>query len=135
MKINNMTAKYCIFYISTATSKRLFVKDAVLKQFKTICVYGEKDVTIDLAIKNDGRFIDFGDYKLRDVNSLTIFDKTACIQNVNDKLLEIVFSKLNDFKLQDVDTLEIFNSDVCVEQVVDRKLKIIFVDNVHIEEQ
>ncbi|QHR78542.1 hypothetical protein KM759_gp113 [Lymphocystis disease virus 4] len=130
-----MTSKYYSFYISTATSKRLFVNDKVLKQFKTVCIYGEKDISVESAIKTDGRFIDFGNFKLKDLNSRVIFDKTTHIQDVCNKLLEIVFSKFDNFKLQDVDTLEIFATDVPVTQIMNRKLKIIFSDDVCIEEK
>ncbi|XP_062413487.1 serine protease FAM111A-like isoform X2 [Pungitius pungitius] len=56
--------EYSVFYIDTvgghnAKSKHLF-KDLVFKRFKYLCVYGEKGITVEEALKRDGRFLDLG---------------------------------------------------------------------------
>uniref|UniRef100_A0A3B4YL09 Serine protease n=1 Tax=Seriola lalandi dorsalis TaxID=1841481 RepID=A0A3B4YL09_SERLL len=53
---------YIVFFIDTiggvnAKSKELF-RSSVVKQYKTLCVYGEKGMTVEAALKRDGRFID-----------------------------------------------------------------------------
>uniref|UniRef100_A0A3B4THX3 Serine protease n=1 Tax=Seriola dumerili TaxID=41447 RepID=A0A3B4THX3_SERDU len=54
--------RYIVFFIDTiggvnAKSKELF-RSSVVKQYKTLCVYGEKGMTVEAALKRDGRFID-----------------------------------------------------------------------------
>ncbi|XP_006806684.1 protein FAM111A-like [Neolamprologus brichardi] len=76
--------RYSIFYIDKVggkdtKSKDLFRNNAV-KQFKYLCVYGEKGITVEDALNRDGRFIDdLGYFKLSE-NENTI---TECTQKVN----------------------------------------------------
>ncbi|XP_075948265.1 serine protease FAM111A-like [Anarhichas minor] len=63
--------EYSVFYIDTAgglntKTKKLFINNAV-KQFKYLCVYGEKGMTVEEALKRDGRFID-------DLRNFTLID-------------------------------------------------------------
>ncbi|AOC55248.1 hypothetical protein LCDVSa164L [Lymphocystis disease virus 3] len=95
--------KYYIFNISTMNPNRLFIADKVLKQFEKICVYAKKNITVEKAIENDGRFIDFKNFKLRDLNADKIFNKTVYVQEVSGKTLEVLFS---NFTAQDVESLK-----------------------------
>ncbi|KAL6118225.1 fam111a [Pungitius sinensis] len=59
--------KYSVFYIDTvgghnAKSKPLFKPG--FKRFKYLCVYGEKGITVEEALKRDGRFLDLGSFLL-----------------------------------------------------------------------
>uniref|UniRef100_A0A7N6AER0 Serine protease n=1 Tax=Anabas testudineus TaxID=64144 RepID=A0A7N6AER0_ANATE len=54
--------KYSVFYIDTmggknTTSKELF-RNNIFKEFKYLCVYGEKGMTVEEALQRDGHFID-----------------------------------------------------------------------------
>uniref|UniRef100_A0AAX7TFB4 Serine protease n=1 Tax=Astatotilapia calliptera TaxID=8154 RepID=A0AAX7TFB4_ASTCA len=74
---------YSVFYIDTVgglntKTKKLF-KNNDVKQFKNLCVYGEKVITVAEALKRDGRFIDdLGNYELsnnQDPNILTVLQQ------------------------------------------------------------
>uniref|UniRef100_A0A3Q1IG00 Serine protease n=1 Tax=Anabas testudineus TaxID=64144 RepID=A0A3Q1IG00_ANATE len=54
--------KYSVFYIDTVggkntTSKKLF-RNNIFKEFKYLCVYRERGMTVGEALQRDGRFID-----------------------------------------------------------------------------
>lgn len=76
--------KYSVFYIDTeggqnAKTKKLFRNNAV-KQFKYLCVYGEKGMTVEEALRRDGRFTDdLGDFTLSDNDNPE--ELTECTQN------------------------------------------------------
>uniref|UniRef100_G3Q472 Serine protease n=1 Tax=Gasterosteus aculeatus aculeatus TaxID=481459 RepID=G3Q472_GASAC len=60
--------KYSVFYIDTVggkdtKSKKLFI-NTVFKTFKYLRVYGEKGITVEEALKRDGRFLDLGNFEL-----------------------------------------------------------------------
>lgn len=64
--------KYSIFYIDreggqNAKTKNLFTSNLV-KDYKYLCVYGEKDMTVEKALQIDGRFIDQKDFYLTNSN-------------------------------------------------------------------
>ncbi|XP_043954638.1 serine protease FAM111A-like [Gambusia affinis] len=62
---------YSVFYIDTVgglktKTKELF-RNKIIKKFKFLCVYGEKGMTVEEALKQDGRFLDnLGEFKLSD---------------------------------------------------------------------
>ncbi|TDG99383.1 hypothetical protein EPR50_G00193720 [Perca flavescens] len=79
--------KYSVFYIDTVggkytKQKKLFRNNAV-KEFKYLCVYGEKGLTVKEALKRDGRFID-------ELDNFTLTDNadpdsiTECTQKVDN---------------------------------------------------
>ncbi|XP_063324600.1 uncharacterized protein LOC134623367 [Pelmatolapia mariae] len=65
---------YSVFYISTkgglnAKKEKSFLKNDALKQFKYLCVYGEKGITAAEALKRDSRFTDdLGDFELVNID-------------------------------------------------------------------
>lgn len=80
--------KYSVFYIDReggvhTKTKELFRNSAV-KQYKFLCVYGEKGMTVKEAVKSDGRFIDdIGAFQLSDNENPNSF--TGCNERI-DKL-------------------------------------------------
>ncbi|XP_035531006.1 protein FAM111A-like, partial [Morone saxatilis] len=54
--------KYSVFYIDTVgglfTKQKKLFRNSAVKQFKYLCVYGEKGMTVEEALRRDGRFID-----------------------------------------------------------------------------
>ncbi|XP_045920869.1 serine protease FAM111A-like isoform X2 [Micropterus dolomieu] len=87
--------KYSVFYIDTegglhTKQKKLFRSKAV-KQFKYLCVYGEKGMTVEEALRRDGRFIDdLGSFALSDNsdrNSIT--GPTRVVDNLDKKEFKI----------------------------------------------
>ncbi|XP_071315981.1 serine protease FAM111A-like [Trachinotus anak] len=93
-KIIHPRDRYSVFYIDreggvNTKSKELFRNSQAVKQFKALCVYGEKGMTVEEALKRDGRFIDdLGKFRLSDNENPNIF--TDCTQRV-DKLDEKSF--------------------------------------------
>ncbi|XP_026018928.1 protein FAM111A-like [Astatotilapia calliptera] len=90
---------YSVFYIDTVgglntKTKKLF-KNNDVKQFKNLCVYGEKVITVAEALKRDGRFIDdLGNYELsnnQDPNILTVC--TQKVKNLHQKQFKIRLPK------------------------------------------
>ncbi|XP_050924473.1 serine protease FAM111A-like [Lates calcarifer] len=79
--------KYSVIYIDKeggvhTKTKELFRSNAV-KQFKYLCVYGEKGTTVEEALKRDGRFIDdLGKFKLSDNENPNVL--TECTQKVDN---------------------------------------------------
>lgn len=86
-KIVHPKEHYSVFYIDTVgglhtKTKELF-KNNDVKQFKNLCVYGEKGITVAEALKRDGRFIDdLGNFKLSDNNNPKRL--TVCTQKVKE---------------------------------------------------
>uniref|UniRef100_A0A3Q0T5P2 Serine protease n=1 Tax=Amphilophus citrinellus TaxID=61819 RepID=A0A3Q0T5P2_AMPCI len=64
-------AYYSVFYIETKGGKNLtsahFFKNNKVEKFKYVCVYGKIGITVEEALKRDGRFIDdLGDFEIDD---------------------------------------------------------------------
>uniref|UniRef100_A0A3P9DT73 Reverse transcriptase domain-containing protein n=1 Tax=Maylandia zebra TaxID=106582 RepID=A0A3P9DT73_9CICH len=84
-KIVHPKGHYSVFYIDTVgglhtKTKELF-KNNDVKQFKNLCVYGEKGITVAEALKRDGRFIDdLGNFELS--NNQDPKRLTVCTQKV-----------------------------------------------------
>ncbi|XP_039887348.1 serine protease FAM111A-like [Simochromis diagramma] len=84
-KIVHPKEHYSVFYIDTVgglhtKTKELF-KNNDVKQFKNLCVYGEKGITVAEALKRDGRFIDdLGNFELS--NNQDPKRLTVCTQKV-----------------------------------------------------
>ncbi|XP_016535143.1 protein FAM111B-like isoform X3 [Poecilia formosa] len=86
---------YSVFYIDTVgglktKTKELF-RNKILKQFKFLCVYGVKGMTVEEALKQDGRFLDsLGEFKLSDnenPNRLTV--RTQRVDSLHQKAFKI----------------------------------------------
>ncbi|XP_031413845.1 serine protease FAM111A-like isoform X2 [Clupea harengus] len=79
--------KYVIFYIDReggkyTKRKKIFRNDGV-KKFKYLCVYGKKGMTVEEALKRDGRFIDvLGKFYLSNNDYPKLH--TVCTQKVNN---------------------------------------------------
>ncbi|XP_027143368.1 protein FAM111A [Larimichthys crocea] len=91
--------KYSVFYIDTVggkytRTKQLFRNNA-LKQFKYLCVYGEKGETVEEALKRDGRFIDnLGNFTLSDNDEQNrITECTQKVDNLNGKQFKICLTR------------------------------------------
>ena len=87
--------RYSVFYIDTvggtnAKTKKLFRSNAV-KQFKYLCVYGEKGRTVEEALQRDGRFSDdLCNFTLSDnENPNCLTECTDDVDNLNEKKFKI----------------------------------------------
>ncbi|XP_070849821.1 serine protease FAM111A-like [Chaetodon trifascialis] len=87
--------KYSVFYIGTVgglhtKNKQLFRNKAV-KQFDYLCVYAEKGITVEEALKRDGRFIGYlDDFTLSDNDdSKRITERTQMVDNLDQKEFKI----------------------------------------------
>ncbi|XP_076150012.1 serine protease FAM111A-like [Alosa pseudoharengus] len=87
--------RYSVFYIDkvgglNAKQKVLF-RSTCVKEYKYLCVYGEKEWTVEEALRRDGRFIDdLGDFSLsnnEDAECLTY--RTQTVVNLNQKEFKI----------------------------------------------
>lgn len=107
--------KYSVFYIDTVgglhTRKKKLFRNNALKQFKFLCVYGEKGITVEEALKRDGRFIDdLSDFTLSDNDNpsqLTLC--TRKVDNLDQKKFKISLplnkgKQANDKKLKESQT-------------------------------
>ncbi|KAM9335171.1 serine protease FAM111A-like [Symphorus nematophorus] len=90
---------YSVFYIDTVggqntKSKELFRNKAV-KQFKYLCVYGEKGMTVEEALKRDGRFIDdLGDFTLSDNDKPdSITEHTRKVDKLDNKRFKLCLER------------------------------------------
>ncbi|XP_049895931.1 serine protease FAM111A-like [Epinephelus moara] len=101
--------KYSVFYIDTeggenTKTKRLFRNNAV-KQFRYLCVYGKKGMSVEEALKRDGRFIDdLGDFKLSDSkNPSRTFENTEKVDTLDRKKLKLCLPRKKKTKGQPAD--------------------------------
>uniref|UniRef100_A0A3Q1I4C2 Serine protease n=1 Tax=Anabas testudineus TaxID=64144 RepID=A0A3Q1I4C2_ANATE len=90
--------KYSVFYIDreggiNTKTKELFRSTAV-KQFKYLCVYGEKGMTVKEAVKRDGRFIDLDYFELSDNENPNVF--TGCSERSGISLKTVVEKSSSD---------------------------------------
>ncbi|KAL7375395.1 hypothetical protein ABVT39_016659 [Epinephelus coioides] len=86
--------KYSVFSIETVgglyTRQKKLFRNKALKQFKYLCVYGEKGMTVEEALKRDGRFIDdLGVFELSDSNTSQITKCTQKVDNLDGKEFNI----------------------------------------------
>ncbi|XP_041926351.1 serine protease FAM111A-like [Alosa sapidissima] len=93
------TDKYSVFYIDTVggihtRTKELFRNNTV-KQFKFLCVYGKKGMTVEEALRIDGRFIDnLGNFRLsNNENPKQYTVHTQKVVNLNEKKFKICLPK------------------------------------------
>ncbi|CAI5660938.1 unnamed protein product [Oreochromis niloticus] len=98
-KIVHPKEHYSVFYIDTVgglhtKTKELF-KNNDVKQFKNLCVYGEKGISVAEALKRDGRFIDdLGYFELsnnQDPKRLTVC--TQKVEKLHQKQFKIRLPK------------------------------------------
>lgn len=93
-KIVHPRDAYSVFYFDTkgglnAKKKKLF-KSGTLKQFKYLCVYGGKGITVVEALKRDGRFTDdLGYVELVNINDKCKTECTDEIDNLENKKFQI----------------------------------------------
>ncbi|XP_030608854.1 protein FAM111A-like [Archocentrus centrarchus] len=82
-------AYYSVFYIETKGGKNLtsahFFKNNKVEKFKYVCVYGKIGITVEEALKRDGRFIDdLRDFEL--INNINN-SKTECKDRIDDHVV------------------------------------------------
>ncbi|KAI3375874.1 hypothetical protein L3Q82_003761 [Scortum barcoo] len=101
--------KYSVFYIDTVGGKntrtKTLFRNSAVKKFKYLCVYGKKGMTVDDALRNDGRFIkDLGNFTLSDnENPNCITERTQKVDNLDQKKFKLCLPRnmrTNDEKLQ-----------------------------------
>ncbi|XP_062373176.1 serine protease FAM111A-like [Sardina pilchardus] len=75
-------------------TKELFRNNAA-KRFKYLCVYGEKGVTVEEALRRDGRFIDdLGNYSLsNNENPKCLTERAQMVVSLNQKKFKICLPK------------------------------------------
>ncbi|XP_078144726.1 serine protease FAM111A-like [Centroberyx gerrardi] len=88
-------SSYVAFYIDreggkNAKSKPLFISN-VIKQFKYLCVYAERGITVEEALKRDGRFMNnLGKFTLSDnADSKCHTERTQLVDNLDGKKFRI----------------------------------------------
>uniref|UniRef100_A0A3Q3WYX1 Uncharacterized protein n=1 Tax=Mola mola TaxID=94237 RepID=A0A3Q3WYX1_MOLML len=87
--------KYSVFYIDTEggenTKTKTLFRNSALKQFKYLCIYAERGVTVEEALKRDGRFIDdLGNFTLSDNNEPnSITERTQKVDSLDQKRLKL----------------------------------------------
>lgn len=87
--------KYSVFYIDTVgglhTKKKKLFRNQAVKQFKYLCVYGEKGMTVEEALKRDGRFIDeLGNFTLSENdNPNCIIERTQKVDNLDQREFKV----------------------------------------------
>uniref|UniRef100_A0A3Q3IGW0 Serine protease n=1 Tax=Monopterus albus TaxID=43700 RepID=A0A3Q3IGW0_MONAL len=89
--------EYSVFYIDTiggknAKSKKKF-RNNVFTKFKYLRVYAEKGMTVEQALKRDGRFTDdLGGFSLSDNDHSKIkIERTQPVDNQDDKKLKLCY--------------------------------------------
>lgn len=88
------TDYYSVFYIDTkgglnVTSTKLF-RNTKVEKFKYLCVYGEKEMSVEEALKRDGRFIDeLGYFELMNINDEHKIVCTQKIKKLHNKKFKI----------------------------------------------
>ncbi|XP_035770626.1 protein FAM111A-like [Neolamprologus brichardi] len=88
------TDYYSVFYIDTkgglnVTSTKLF-RNTKVENFKYLCVYGEKEMSVEEALKRDGRFIDeLGCFELMNINDEHMIVCTQKIKKLHNKKFKI----------------------------------------------
>ena len=111
--------KYSVFYIDTeggkdSKTKRLF-RSSALKKFKYLCVYAERGMTVEEALKRDGRFIDdLGNFTLshnNDPNCIT--EHTQKVDSLDQKRFKLCLSSKRNKKHKQVKTERRLSTVVC----------------------
>ncbi|KAF7231506.1 serine protease FAM111A [Nothobranchius furzeri] len=78
--------KYSVFYIDTVGGLNTKTKDLfrskISKQYKKLCVYGVKGITVKEALTRDGRFMSLGEFELSDNENPNLL--TLCTQKVDN---------------------------------------------------
>lgn len=87
--------EYSFFYIDSdggqySKTKKLF-RSNIVKQFKYLCVYAEKGLTVEDALRRDGRFIDtLGTFHLSDNDDpKRITERTQKVDNLDQNKFKI----------------------------------------------
>ncbi|XP_077962114.1 serine protease FAM111A isoform X2 [Gasterosteus aculeatus] len=85
--------KYSVFYIDTVggkdtKSKKLFI-NTVFKTFKYLRVYGEKGITVEEALKRDGRFLDLGNFELCNIKDNMYTTPKEKVDGLHEKKFKI----------------------------------------------
>ncbi|XP_038163195.1 serine protease FAM111A-like [Cyprinodon tularosa] len=86
---------YSVFFIDKVGGLKTKTKDLfrskMIKQFKYLCVYGEKGMTVEEALKRDGRFIDnLGEFTLSDNENPDVLTlRTQRVDSLHQKAFKI----------------------------------------------
>uniref|UniRef100_A0A3Q3Q3L7 Serine protease n=1 Tax=Monopterus albus TaxID=43700 RepID=A0A3Q3Q3L7_MONAL len=106
--------EYSVFYIDTiggknAKSKKKF-RNNVFTKFKYLRVYAEKGMTVEQALKRDGRFTDdLGGFSLSDNDHSKIkIERTQPVDNQDDKKLKLCYRHETQQRGISVGTEEIY---------------------------
>ncbi|XP_038163191.1 serine protease FAM111A-like [Cyprinodon tularosa] len=89
---------YSVFYIDTiggvnAKSKKKF-RNTIVKEFKYLCVYGEKGMKVQEALRRDGRFCELEDFELSDnADKPVTYGWKTYVEDLDHKELKICLSK------------------------------------------
>lgn len=77
-----------------AKKKKQLFKSGTLKQFRYLCVYGGKGITVAEALKRDGCFTDdLGYFELVNINDKCKTECTDKIDNLENKKFQICLSR------------------------------------------
>uniref|UniRef100_A0A8C9XN70 Serine protease n=1 Tax=Sander lucioperca TaxID=283035 RepID=A0A8C9XN70_SANLU len=124
--------KYSVFYIDTiggknTKQKNLFRNNAV-KEFKYLCVYGEKGMTVKEALKRDGRFIDkLDDFTLTDnKNPNCITEQKQKVDNMDKKKFKICLprnKRANDSSVSSNNSPQMGDTTPAVDEAQQRKIR------------
>ncbi|XP_062301355.1 serine protease FAM111A-like [Scomber scombrus] len=114
VKIVHPRNEYSVFYIESQggkdTKTKEILRNKAMKQFKYLCVYGEKGMTVGECLKQDGRFIDdLGDFELSDSKNHDRFtEHTQKVDNLHEKEFKICIPRnknsqsMSDTKVSEV---------------------------------
>ncbi|CAJ1055165.1 serine protease FAM111A-like [Xyrichtys novacula] len=98
---------YSVFYIHKEggkyTKKKKLFKNSDLKNSEFICVYGERESTVQEALERDSRFVELDDFELTDCDDpKTVIQYTDKVNNLNGRKFKIKLPKeCNDKKKDD----------------------------------
>ncbi|KAK2899514.1 serine protease FAM111A-like [Channa argus] len=87
--------RYSVFNIDREggknTKKKVLFRNSAVKQYKYLCVYGENGMTVEEALKRDGRFIDdLGDFTLsHNDNPIVHTDHTDTVDILDQKKFKL----------------------------------------------
>ncbi|XP_033970242.1 protein FAM111A-like [Trematomus bernacchii] len=125
---------YSVFSIDTEggenTRTKPFIRSKAFSTFKYLCVYGEKGMTVEDALKRDGRFIDdLGNFTLSD--NKDPMKSTGCTQpvdNLHGKKFKLCLERMRNEKAvreelkQRIDVIQktMENNTFSVKDLVDR---------------
>ncbi|KAF1380926.1 hypothetical protein PFLUV_G00169140 [Perca fluviatilis] len=107
--------------------KKRFVNN-VVKEFKYLCVYGEKGMTVKEALKRDGRFVDdLGNFTLTDnKNPKCITEQIQKVDNLDNKKFKICLPRkraANDSSRSSNNSPQMCDPTPAVDEAQQRKIR------------